>query len=138
MAKAKSDKGKEPKDKGTSLLEWISAAIGLVIAIALLGFIASDALRTSDGPPILTVTPADIVTGEGVYVVEVKIANASRRTAAAVSIEGTLQDGGQTVETSTATLSFVPGHSERKAGLIFTRDPRRHALEVRATGYEEP
>ena len=66
------------------------------------------------------------------------IDNASRRTAAAVSIEGTLRDGGQTVETSTATLSFVPGHSERKAGLIFTRDPRRHALEVRATGYEEP
>ncbi len=134
MAKGKSKRGEEPKDKGTSLLESISAAIGLVIAVVLLGFIAMDAVRTPDRPPILTVTPAGIVAGQGTYVVEVEVANASRRTAAAVSIEGTLKEGGQTVETSSTSLSFVPGHSERKAGLIFTRDPRRYTLETRATG----
>lgn len=138
MAKRQSKKGEEPKDKGTSLLEWISAGVGLVITLALLGFVGLEAAETSDRPPVLKVTPAAITAASDIYVVEVDVANLSGQTAAAVSIEGTLKQGGQTVETSSTTLSFVPGHSKRRAGLIFTRDPRGSAIEARATGYEVP
>lgn len=136
---ASNKKGKEPKDKGTSLLEWVSGVLGLLITLALLGFIVAEAVRTSPHtPPLLEVTPTAIAAANGVYVVEVRVANSSGQTAAAVSIEGTLEQGGATVETSSATLSYVPGNSTRKAGLIFTRDPRHFQLRTRATGYEEP
>ena len=42
--------------------------------------------------------------------------------------------------TSMNLLVLVPPKIsvERRAGLIFTRDPRRYSLTLRATGYEKP
>lgn len=132
-------KSNEPADKGTSLLEWISAVVGGAIAAALLAFLVAEGLRTKNStPPVLTAIPTKVASARNIHVVEVTVTNLTGQTAAGVSIEGTLNQDGQPVETSTATLTFVPGRSQRSAGLIFQRDPRRHRLEVRATGYEEP
>jgi uncharacterized protein (TIGR02588 family) len=134
-------KGKTSKDRagGTPLLEWISAAIGAAIAITLLAFIAAEAVRSvPEAPPVLEVRPTALKGRQGLYIVEVTVANRSGQTAAAVNIEGELRQGGTSVEKSSATLSYVPGFSEREAGLIFSRDPRQFQLQVRATGYEKP
>lgn len=69
---------------------------------------------------------------------EVKVVNRSRQTAAAVEIEGVLMQSGSQVETSGATLTYVPGNSEAQAGLVFTTDPRRRRLRLRVLGYEKP
>jgi uncharacterized protein (TIGR02588 family) len=129
----------EKKKKGPSLLEWVAALVGALIAVGMLVFIGIGALQSSAGaPPRLQVRPTSIVAGHGMHIVGVEVANRSAQTAAAVQIQGELRQGGQTLETSTATLSYVPGHSERQAGLIFSRDPRSYQVEVRATGYERP
>ena len=40
---------------------------------------------------------------------------------------GRAEGSGETsVETSSLTFDYVPGHAERKGGLFFTEDPRRH------------
>lgn len=136
---AKGDKPTSRSKRGTSLLEWVSALIGALLTIAILAFISREALdRSAAAPPLLEVQPLSIVQSGDFHMVEVRISNLSGRTAASVDILGELKTGEQVVEESTVTVTYVPGHSERKAGLIFTRDPRKFQLQARATGYEEP
>ena len=120
-------------------LEWGSAALGLVILTVLFGFLAYEAVKSKDGtPPLMMVEVTDVVAYSDRFVVEVKVINRSRTTGAGVGIEGTLIEGATTVETSEATVDYVPGMSQRQGGLIFTRDPRDYRLELRVTGFELP
>ncbi len=122
-----------------SALEPISAGLGLLLAVGIGGVIGWDALSgNQDGPPALSVRAAEIRQQAGTYVVRIRARNEADATAAAVLVEGQLREGGATVETSQATISYVPGHSERRAGLIFRRDPRARQLVLRVAGYEEP
>ena len=120
-------------------VEWVSAAIGLAITGGMFGFLAYEAvLQHNGGPPQMTVVPVGVAKGDSAYVLEVDVENVSHHTGAAVEVEGTLTDGGRAIETSSATLTYVPGGSVRRAGLVFTHDPRSYKLELRVTGYERP
>lgn len=140
MARQNKDpEASEKKRKGPSALEWASGMIGALLTVLILVFIGSEAIRSRDGrPPLLRVSPAEVVAEQGVHVVELKVTNGSHQTAAAVEIMGELRHGSTVVETSSATIGYVPGNSEREAGLMFSRDPRRFQLQVRVTGYELP
>ena len=121
------------------LVEWASAAIGLAITGGMFGFLAYEAVLQRNGtPPIMKVVPVAIAKGDGVYVLEVDVKNVSRHTGAAVEVEGTLKENGEAIETSSATVTYVPGGSLRRAGLVFTNDPRKYKLELRVLGYERP
>ena len=121
------------------LIEWVSAALGLVITAAMFGFLAVEAIRQRDGvPPVLDVAATGLTAASGRYIVEVQVTNGSRKTGAAVEVEGTLMRGRATVETSSATFDYVPGKSYRQGGLVFTNDPRRFQLVLRVKGYERP
>lgn len=124
--------------EGTPLLEWAAAALGALVTLFLLGFIAWEAVVGSHAAPAAIALEAGTVhrTAEG-FTLEITARNRTDGTAAAVHVEGALGPDGS-VEKSEATLSYVPGESERKAALIFREDPRRHALSLRVTGYEKP
>ena len=130
---------KKTAAKQIPLLEWLCAAAGLTILLVMLALLGFDAIRTAPSrPPILEVEPVRVVASRGAYVVEIKVHNRSRNTAGAVHIEGVLKQAGEEVETSTATIDYVPGQAEQRGGLIFTSDPRRHQFEARVTGYARP
>ncbi len=42
------------------------------------------------------------------------------------------------VETSTATLNFLPSSSERRGSLFFRKDPNKYELRLLPKGYAEP
>lgn len=118
----------------TPALEWLSAATGLVLTLALLALLGKEALLGQrDDVPAVDVRVERVVEKDGVFVVEVEAVNHSGATASAVMIEGRLGEA-----TSNATIDYVPGHSRRRAGLYFREDPRGGPLEVRALGYQEP
>ena len=130
---------KGQQQQGPSLLEWIAAALGLLVTTGLLVFLGLEAAQSgSSQPPLLNVRPVAVTNQAGGYVLEVQVANRSGQTATAVNIEGELSRGGRAVETSSAILDYVPAHSERKAGLMFSEDPRKLQLKLRPTGYAEP
>lgn len=130
---------RNPAPKRYPLVEWVSAAIGLAITGAMFGFLALEARGQSERvPPLLNAVALGLASGPGQYVVEFEVRNDSAATGAAVQVEGTLKEGGSAVETSTASLSYVPGHSVQRGGLVFTKDPRDYRLELRVTGYELP
>jgi len=121
------------------LVEWVSAAIGFAITAGIFGFLFVEAAGDHDGvPPVMKAVPVAFHSAGGQYIVEVEVENRSAQTGASVSVEGELMRGGESVETSEATLAYVPGDSRRRAGLVFAHDPRDYRLRLRVTGYERP
>lgn len=129
--------GQQPEG-GTPMLEWISAALGLLVTLVLLGFIGWQAWRGGDGLPAIEVRAERILPAAGGWVVEVVAENLSSATAAAVGIEGVLTRDGRIIAVSRLTLDYVPSHSERTGGLFFAEDPQEHRLGLRPLGYAEP
>lgn len=123
----------------TPPLEWISAAIGLILLAALLAIIGREALANElEALPAIEVRAARIAPSGTGFVVQFEAANRSSGTGAAVTIEGKLSGAGGEEETSTATLDYVPGESKVTGGLFFRQDPRRGTLDLRATGFQTP
>jgi uncharacterized protein (TIGR02588 family) len=71
-------------------------------------------------------------------VVEFRAINAGAKAAAELLIEGELEGPDGPIETAEATIDYLPPRSEREGGLIFSRDPRKHELHLRAKGYVDP
>lgn len=148
MADKAADEGRDERagggrrrsaQSGPPLLEWIAAAIGLLLTLAVLGALGWESLKGSDNqPPVIETGIGGITPTRAGYVVEIELRNRSSVTAAAVEVEGELTRADGTVATSATTVDYVPGDSTRNAGLFFEDDPRRHQLEVRALGFAEP
>ena len=133
MAREKKGGGSEP------LLEWIAAGIGLVLTLGIVAVIGREAIGgEASRPPAIEVSARRLVATPSGYLVVIAAVNRSGATAAAVQVEGRLMAGDAAVETSSLILDYVPGHATRQGGLFFTRDPRRHRLDLRALGYQEP
>lgn len=123
----------------TPALEWIAAAIGLILLVAVFAIIGREAMMAEEArPPAVTVQVTRIVASNNGFIVEFEAINRTNETAAAVAIEGTLGPAGDPVETSAATLDYVAGHATATGGLYFREDPRRHPLALRALGYQSP
>lgn len=121
----------------TSVLEWIVAALGLVLVLASVGVMIADA-RQDRTPPDVVVRPDTVhAFAGGGFLVRFTARNRGRETAAEVSIVGELRDSAG-VERSGVIVDYLPGDSERRGGLFFVRDPRAGALRIRAEGYREP
>ena len=117
---------------------WVFAAVGLALVVGTVGFMLYQAFAGDSSPPELAIeTEAVTPSGSG-YLVAIRITNRGGSAASALLVEGVLQDGEKTVETSTITIDYVPSNSERKAGLFFSKDPRSLELKVLAKGYVEP
>ena len=114
-------------------LEWISAALGLLVFVALLAVLGLEALlRGGDDVPRLSARVEAVTSVPGGHVVQFTVSNGSGQTAAAVQVEGKLGE-----ETASATLDYVPGRSEAKGGLMFRADPAP-GVELAVLGYELP
>lgn len=119
-------------------LEWVAAAIGLLLSLAIFGFVGWQAVTAPERQPAMVVVePGPVTPFPGGWVVEVTARNLSPKTAAAVQIEGTLRRGGSETK-ATAMLDYVPGNSTRRGGLFLPEDPGSGTLEVRALGYSSP
>ena len=114
-------------------LEWITAALGLILFLGLLGVLASEALSSADDDvPRLSARIGGVTAIPGGHAVRFSVSNASGQTAAAVQVEGKLG-----AETASATLDYVPGRSEAKGGLMFKGYPAA-GVAIAVLGYELP
>lgn len=119
-------------------LEWLAAAIGLILVVGAVGFMIYQAVAQEKTPPNINISVDSIVPTEGGFRVGFRVNNRGTQTASALNIEGELKKGEESIETSGVTLDYAPSNSERKGGLFFTKNPKDFDLQIRATGYEEP
>ena len=132
-------KSRKKENSEAPLLEWIAAAIGLLLILVMLGVIGREALNGETGQlPVISVVTTGIAPAASGYVLAFEASNESGGTAAVVEIEATLKDGDTIVETGKATLDYVPGHGKAKGGVFFVQNPRQHKLEIRALGFQIP
>lgn len=131
---------KEDKNQGTKTpaLEWVFAIIGLILVVGVISFLLYHIATDKERPPNLSVKVDEIVSNEKSFLVKFVLVNTGDETAADVTIEGELKKGGESVETGEVTVDYVPAHSEKKGGLIFTKNPGEFEFEIRAKGYNEP
>lgn len=119
-------------------VEWSVGIVSAAIVLAMIGFILYEALFIRPGMPALEVIVERIAPISGGSRAEFRVVNDGNATAASVEIRGDLKHGGETVESSSVTVDYVPANSERKGGLFFSHDARQYRLEMRALGYTRP
>lgn len=121
-----------------AFIEWLTAAFGLLTVLAAIGLLSYYAISGSGSHPNVSISVLAIIPQSTGHLVRIRVANAGTMTAAQLAIEGTLSTAGGAEEQSQVTLDYLPGRSEREAGLFFTGDPRKGRLEIRATGFQNP
>jgi uncharacterized protein (TIGR02588 family) len=140
---ARNDAGKgeshEPPDPGAvPVLEWVVGALGALLLAGTIGFLVWHALGRDDAPPDVRVAVEGVLELQNGYLVQFRAMNEGGSAAAQLVIEGELAGQDGPIETSEATLDYLPPHSDRQGGLFFDRDPRELDLRLRAKGYAKP
>lgn len=125
---------KQSKRDPVPALEWVAAALGLLVMVGLLFVLGREIANGGDDDlPVLSARVERISRTPTAYVVDIRVTNASAQTAAAVQVAAKLGE-----EESTATVDYVPGRSDARIGLLFQSDPRAGQLELRVVGYDLP
>ena len=132
-----------PREKQAKLKDappwmWGLGFLGLALTLGSVGFLLYEAAAGDNSPPDVSVRVEAVVPNRNGFLVRLRAVNEGGSTAAGLTVVGELVSGGQSVETSDTVIEYLPPHSEREAGLFFTRDPRGHELRLRAKGYEKP
>ena len=119
------------------LWEWVAAAVAtaMVIGMVVTLFVAG---RQEQTPPQFAVAIESVAASGPDFLVQFSIRNDGHKTAAQVIVEGQLEGGEGTRETSSVTLDYVPGGSIRHGGVLFRHDPRSGHLTLRPLGFREP
>ena len=131
------EQGEQPGQTRNSVLEWAVAGLGFVLVAFAVGFMAFQAFTSQDLPPNIELRVVRVQDVRGGYLALIEARNRGDEAAAEVGVEGTVEWGGQELETSETTFDFIPSGSVREGGLFFTEDPRG-ALTLRSVGYREP
>ena len=120
------------------LWEWVVAGVGLVLVLAVLGYLVLDAVRAPDTPPAPELQVLGVEAQGGRFLVRFRAHNRGSRTAEQLKVVGTLAQGGRTLEEADTQLDFLPGGSSREGGLFFQADPRTLQLDLQARSYLRP
>lgn len=127
-----------PIDEGTSAIEWVTAAVGAVLFIAMIGYMVYVGLRDVQGSPKIELTTSDPVQRDDNFHVGFVATNSGEVTATGLVVRAVLTDGDRDVESQEVTIDYLPTQSSRRGGFFFKQDPTRYKLAVTATAYMEP
>lgn len=119
-------------------LEWAVGGLGAALVLALIGYLIFQAVWRDELPPDVRLTQGLIHDQGSHWLVTFEAENTGSIAAAQLLIEGELKDGERVVETSQATLDYLPPRSRRQGGLMFRENPFTLDLELRASGYARP
>lgn len=122
----------------TPVLEWATAALGLVLILGAIAVIVADGLAGDGSPPMIVVDRSEVVRTPGGWLVQFEARNLSHATAAEVQVTGVLRRSGAEPEERSVTLDYLPGGGRREGALLFSADPAAASLELAAEGYRAP
>ncbi len=106
--------------------------------LALLGFLAYQALGVRETGPEVTVVVTGVNEAGAGWTVHFEAVNAGGQTAEAVQIGGAVLRDGHMVDQASSSIAYLPPHSSRAGALVFSTDPGSGELEVSPVGYRLP
>jgi uncharacterized protein (TIGR02588 family) len=127
--KAKRSASAKPANAQAARIEWIAGIVSAAIVLAVMGFLAFEAVVKSGGIADLAVIPVERGMTQAGLAVTFEVRNAGHAAAAAVEVAG---GDGQ------ITIDYVPAGASRMATLIFPPETSPEEIEVRVVGYSDP
>ncbi len=127
-----------PPPRPVPTVEWLVAALGLLLVAATIGYLVLHALVRDRTPPDLQLTAEPALAQDGGWLVRFRARNRGGEPASEVLVEGVLAGPDGPLETAETTLDYLAPHSEREGGLLFSRDPAGLELQLHAKGYAAP
>ena len=125
------------RDLEKNALEWTVFGLGLLLLMAMLGYLVREAVTTGSRPPELVVhLGAPRALGEG-FQVPVTVANRGDKVAEDVSVTITLAAKAEREE-AVLNIAFLPHQSRREGWVTFRGDPRTGDLQVGPVAYAAP
>jgi uncharacterized protein (TIGR02588 family) len=123
-------------------LEWTVFACGLVLVVAMLGYLAYEGATMGSDPPSIEVRLGTPEQRTHNFIVPVTVTNHGDETAEGITVEVTLENngsgaGGEPVR-GELTIAFLPRRATREGWVTFQQDPRAARLNARVLGYEKP
>ncbi len=116
--------------------EWVSFAVAVVILLALIGAIATEALKSHTPPrPVATVQQTQRVDDR--YEVTVSVENRGDLAAEQVQVVASLEIDGETTEGDQA-VDFLAGGNDQELVFYFEDNPDDGELSVEVTGFTVP
>jgi uncharacterized protein (TIGR02588 family) len=119
-------------------IEWVTGTVSAVIVIAVMVWIAKDAIADRDASPDLVGSVARVEPRSGGYQVQFEVRNRASVTASQVKVRGEVRDGDALLEATETVVDYVPGHSTATGGMIFQRDPGGKTIHIQATAFNDP
>jgi uncharacterized protein (TIGR02588 family) len=134
----KSEDRKRSAAQGTSMIEWLVAAVGGMLLAAMIGYMVVAGVSEAEGPPSIKISASLPVQQSGIFLVRFEAQNTGKQTASSLVVRATLIQGGKEIETSEVAIDYLPSGSLRSGGFFFKRDPQAYELELTPVGYLDP
>lgn len=129
------DRDRAGEQTGSSPGEFVLGLLGGVIVVALLGFLAYQAVAVRETGPALRVEIHSVEPVPEGFRARLRVHNDGGQTAEQVQLTGTLTGGAARPESAKAVISYVPPASHREASFVFRTDPRARRLVTGIAGY---
>lgn len=126
------------KGRSSSLVEMVVGALGALVVLSALTFLAYEAVSVHDSAVQLSTSVTGVERVDGQYVVHFRVDNTGGTTAESVHVTGELTRGGEPVQTVTSVLAYVPEGSSRRGATVFTENPHDGDLTVWASSFRNP
>ncbi|MGY1634642.1 hypothetical protein ACI784_23320 [Geodermatophilus sp. SYSU D01186] len=123
---------------GSGAAEYVAGALGGLLVLALVGFLAYQALGARETGPELAVVVTGVEETGADWTVYFQAVNSGGHTAEGVQIEGAVLRAGRPVDRASSSIAYLPAHSSRAGALVFSTDPASGELEVGPVGYRLP
>ncbi|HEY0077304.1 MAG TPA: hypothetical protein VGB73_01570 [Pyrinomonadaceae bacterium] len=119
-------------------LEWSVFAVGLVLVLFTLGYLAYVGATMGDEPPNIEVRLGTPERRPHNFIVPVALVNHGDQTAESVTVEVVLESEGQQKERGELVVAFLPRRATHEGWVAFNQDPRTGELKARVLGYGKP
>ena len=120
-----------------NILEKMVFGFGLIIILAIFGYLSYQASWKKSGPPNLSITSShNTEMDENAF--EVHIVNIGEETAVNANIKVALYQEGKSVESSTLSFDYIPTKSEVKGWAVFhAKSKPSDSLVVSSMGFNK-
>jgi len=121
------------------LIEWIFGAVSAGLVVALVGFLAWEAVFAGSRPPELVLELTSVEPAGNGTTVKIAIANRGDEAASAVIVQASAQDasGGEPLQKQ-IEFDYVPGHGTRYGAFIMPGKVAAEGIRIEIGGYAEP
>lgn len=135
MSKNDGEQKRHTKDKGRSLVEWITLGISIIILLVVAGLIVYQARTSEDRPTVIEVAPQfeELRQAQDHFYLPVSIRNSGSETAAGVVVQLRLDGESGESETASLTVDFLAGGATVEGVVVFRREPSPQNLSFVAS-----